>query len=521
VGDADAANGVAAYRFQSMGVSPEYSYLVAYPQQYTDREIATRRADGLPTVFAGRLPASTPSELTVMLDKALLMDRTPPAPNTTAMYDRVLVAGELWPTLDSGRYLDRGAFAEKQDAVISYLQQAGNGTTYQVDLALVQETALPEGAEIYWSPSETRLWTGAKGAAQVLGPRVLERYFTGAGAADAGLAAALGSANAGAALLLFIGRAETNGWWRPEVTSAQIAANLRNGTNLPLVISDASLAGVYYPPTGDATLSPGEPFAKTLLTRPNGGAYAVIGATDMMGTSDFVHGLLMACLGDYRAWLGQSTHPTFTGSLRAPDAGTIGINEGEATRLGQAVYFAQWYVGALTPFQLLGDPEAFVMLHAPLPQTVAYPAKTPPGDAKSITVFTGEDGALVSLYGRELGVRAVGTTQDGLVTLPFAATTEGALKVTVSRPGRMPYQGVLLVTTSIPKGDVDGNGVIEKRDADLIANYSTDLPVYDFIPEAADVNCDGAISVVDALMVAQIAAGMSPVGACLLTSAAD
>jgi hypothetical protein len=333
------------------------------------------------------------------------------------------------------------------------------------------------------------------------------------------LAAVVTSANAGVSLLLFIGRADAQGWWRPELTSARITAGLHNGPQLPLVISDASLAGVYYPPTGDAALAPGEPFAKSLLTQPNGGAYAVIGATDMIGSTHLMHGLLMAFLGDYRAWMTSSTSPVFPTPLPAPGPTPLGMAEGQATRIGEALYFATWYVGAPTTFHLLGDPESFVMLHAPLAQTVSYPAKTAPGSAKSVTFFTGEDGSRVCLYSPDLGVHAVGTTSAGSVTLPFAATSTGAVQVTVTRHGRMPYRGVLTITTSIARGDVDGNGVVENHDADMIARHAAQLPVYDLIVEAADVNCDGVISTVDALIVGQIAAGMSPVAACSVATA--
>jgi hypothetical protein len=52
-------------------------------------------------------------------------------------------------------------------------------------------------------------------------------------------------------------------------------------------------------------------------------------------------------------------------------------------------------------------------------------------------------------------------------------------------------------------GDVNGDGVIDIVDALLIAQYYVDLNPANFIPGNADTNCDGLIDIVDALLVAQ------------------
>ncbi|MBN2441259.1 MAG: dockerin type I repeat-containing protein, partial [Spirochaetales bacterium] len=52
-------------------------------------------------------------------------------------------------------------------------------------------------------------------------------------------------------------------------------------------------------------------------------------------------------------------------------------------------------------------------------------------------------------------------------------------------------------------GDVDGDGEITIVDALLTAQYYVDLNPVNFNPDLADVNCDGIIDIVDALLIAQ------------------
>jgi len=58
-------------------------------------------------------------------------------------------------------------------------------------------------------------------------------------------------------------------------------------------------------------------------------------------------------------------------------------------------------------------------------------------------------------------------------------------------------------TSTIIKGDVNGDKIVNIVDALMIAQYSVGLNPVGFIPANADVNCDGTITIVDALMVAQ------------------
>ncbi|MBN2441184.1 MAG: hypothetical protein JXJ04_07550 [Spirochaetales bacterium] len=63
-------------------------------------------------------------------------------------------------------------------------------------------------------------------------------------------------------------------------------------------------------------------------------------------------------------------------------------------------------------------------------------------------------------------------------------------------------------TPGDPIGDVNGNGSIDIVDALLIAQYYVGLEPSPFIQGVADVNCSGDIDIIDALLVAQFYVGL-------------
>jgi endoglucanase len=70
-------------------------------------------------------------------------------------------------------------------------------------------------------------------------------------------------------------------------------------------------------------------------------------------------------------------------------------------------------------------------------------------------------------------------------------------------PTPTPVDGVLM-------GDVNGNGEVDIVDALLIAQYYVGLDPAGFNPDAADTNQDGSIDIIDALRVAQYYVGLIP-----------
>ncbi len=57
-------------------------------------------------------------------------------------------------------------------------------------------------------------------------------------------------------------------------------------------------------------------------------------------------------------------------------------------------------------------------------------------------------------------------------------------------------------------GDVNHDGNVDIIDALMIAQYYVGLNPQPFCPEQADVNHDGAINIIDALLVAQAYVGL-------------
>ena len=57
-------------------------------------------------------------------------------------------------------------------------------------------------------------------------------------------------------------------------------------------------------------------------------------------------------------------------------------------------------------------------------------------------------------------------------------------------------------------GDLNNDGTIDIIDALLVAQYYVGLNPQNFNPENADTNCDGSIDIVDALVIAQYYVGL-------------
>jgi len=63
--------------------------------------------------------------------------------------------------------------------------------------------------------------------------------------------------------------------------------------------------------------------------------------------------------------------------------------------------------------------------------------------------------------------------------------------------------------SNLELGDVNGDGRVTIVDALLVARYSVNLMVINFHADKADVNCDGAVTIVDALLIARKSVGLT------------
>ena len=420
IGTENAANGVAA------------KYYSTYSGGYTDLDTSCRTGtDWVPDLFCGRLPAASSAELTLMLDKALKMDRTPPS---SSMYDKVVVAGMLQDA-DHNNQEDR-LFCETTDAVSSYFEQDAGG----VDYSCVRAITNPDGvtSSCLWQSDYTILWIGATGTSAMIGTRVYNTFVTNTEARNR----VIGGLNSGIALLLHRDHGATDGWGDPSFSTSDVTA-LANAGNLPLVLSISCLTGAYHV-SGN--------FTKPWLVHSNGGAYAVVSATDASysGYNDWLtHGFLMGIFGDYRNWIDSSINPDWTSDLPSYSGG----GEGTATNVGPMMDFGKMYTlqneGADTYthetfelFHVFGDPEAQIQLHTPATRTVSHPSAVPAG-ASSVVVTTGDSGSLVCLYGDTVGVHKVGVTSGGSAAIDINPTGIGPVHVTVTKFGARPYEGTM------------------------------------------------------------------------------
>jgi hypothetical protein len=90
-----------------------------------------------------------------------------------------------------------------------------------------------------------------------------------------------------------------------------------------------------------------------------------------------------------------------------------------------------------------------------------------------------------------------------------AAIARVVFSVITSAPNMTPSP--IAGPTMLPagtKGDVNGNGSVDIVDALLIAQYHVGQIPANFVVTNADVNCSGGIDIIDALFVARIYVGL-------------
>jgi hypothetical protein len=83
-----------------------------------------------------------------------------------------------------------------------------------------------------------------------------------------------------------------------------------------------------------------------------------------------------------------------------------------------------------------------------------------------------------------------------------------AIGVTSAVPDIYDHQGEEI--TIVDYGDVNGDGAIDIVDALMTAQHYVGMTVDPFIDNAADVNCDQDINIIDALLIAQFYVGLIP-----------
>jgi endoglucanase len=114
-------------------------------------------------------------------------------------------------------------------------------------------------------------------------------------------------------------------------------------------------------------------------------------------------------------------------------------------------------------------------------------------------------GTNVGVYYGSTTTTSTPTTESSPESTPVPTPEPTGIPVT-PEPTSVPTPGA--TKTGILLGDVNENGGIDIVDALLVAQYYVGLEPADFNPEAADVTKDGAIDIVDALRIAQYYVGL-------------
>ena len=454
IGDHTAAGGVAGAYFNS-DTADYYGY--------TDLDIACRTsADYLPDLYYGRIPATSSANLSNMLSKVFLMDRTPPTDN---YYQKICVAGQIQDSDDHNNVADR-LFCETADLIASFFEQDAGGVDYSCTRALVN----PDGvaSTCRWN-SASLLWNSN----DQIGARVWDHFVSPTIARNR----ISSNLNAGVVILQHRDHGYVNGvgWADPDFRTTNVNA-LTNGVRRPVVFSINCNSGMYH-------LS--DNFARAWLQHANGGAYAVFAPVDTSYSwyNDWLtHGFYTAFLSNYVSWQNASSNPNWSKNLPTP-GGSYGV-AGSAQRLGEMLNFGKMYMRekyyahetTFRLFHLFGDPESYLHLLEPAIQSVNHPAIVEFGSPE-VTVQTGEAGSQVCLYSDLLQIHAVALTTGALGTASFTLNpvVTGTVYVTVTKWGKRPYEGTLEVSGEAPAyvriqshtaaEEGDGDGYIEPGEA--------------------------------------------------------
>jgi hypothetical protein len=398
---------------------------------YTDVYLADRDNDILPIAdcFYGRLPARNTTELSIMLKKAMLMDRNPPI---SATYDKVLVAGLMsWKSDDK---FEQSMFCETPDGVATYFENDAGGINYTCKRIITNPVEIPPTC--FWYPSSF-LWDNTS----QIGTRVWNTLYSDLNAASNDV---MGAFNNGLNLVFHRNHGVEGGWEAPQFGANVVRDYLTPVSALPVVYSINCLTGSYFSTTSNFTME--------MLLNPSNGAYAIIAPTAntySLSNDWMSHGIFMGLFENYRPWHSNNQFVDFDKDLPK----MAGYVEGSARKLGPNLDFGKFYMlqnwdvnlqNAIESFHVFGDPEGEIVIHAPQTQVVTHPWIIPTGQV-SFNVRTDANGVQVSLYSAALNIHQVAIAQGGVASFTINSGTSGWINVTVTGFSKRPYEGIIIV----------------------------------------------------------------------------
>ena len=433
IGDHDDANGVAP-RVENDG-----------GDYFTDLHYASDigSVDRLPDLYYGRLPASDNAELTLMLEKVIVMDHTPPT--SSDMYNKVIVASEI--TLDQTDTYANRSYLETADAVSCYLEE-NSETQYNCVRAWQKKDYDDVTGNTKWFDLIRLLWNGANSEEEKITNRVFDELVS----PDEAVALITDNINSGSAILFHRDHGDVDRLKWPRFRSVEEVRELRNGTNLPLVLSINCSSGIYAYGI--------DCFARAWLNHANGGgAHAVFAPTKATYTElneYFSHGLFGALFGNWYSFF-NSPNSRWTSEIPEPtlEDSYLGLVPGDAKKLGQMMHFGKMYVydhygdycinKTLAKFHCFGDPEADVILKEPENVSVTIPDIIPFNSTTTLNFFTGENNMLVCLYNQVLNIHVAQMTNNGEAVFDLFPEMVGNIDVTITGFGKRPFEDAIQV----------------------------------------------------------------------------
>jgi len=426
IGDHSPGSGVHGFFFNSYQT---------WSEGYSDLYFACRdNTDFYPDLYHGRLPATNNASLTLMLDKILEMDRSPPQSN---IYQRVCVAGQIQDYSGGANNIADRLFCETADSISCYFEQDAGGVDYTATRAMVNPDNVDTNCE--WSYGSI-LWEDG----DTIGTRVHQNFLSVTDARNR----IIDDVNAGLAILQHRDHGSVGGWGDPYFSYSHVRSYLTNGVNRPVVFSINCLTGSYHKQNN---------FARAWLEHINGGAYAVFAPVDVSFSwrNDWLtHGFYAAFLSDYVSWHNASTTPNWPASKDLPAPGGAYGAAGSARRLGEILNFGKMYMGehynydekTFRLFHVFGDPETWLQLSTLTDLSISHPS-TVGGGSQTITVTTGETNVQVCLYSEALNIHMVTNTTGTSASFDVTTSSTGTIHTTVTKYGCRPYEGSIFAGT--------------------------------------------------------------------------
>ncbi|MBN2432375.1 MAG: hypothetical protein JXQ27_12945 [Acidobacteria bacterium] len=376
--------------------------------------------DYFPDVVLGRISVETEAQCTTVVDKILAYDRTPVAAD---WYNDFLLAAYLQDYNDYNCYADRWFFETgthvmhfMRDTVGAGIYTAATTDSLSCDPYHYRSDSYPHRPE-FPDPSDFTV------------PAADAALFTDKPTSTQDVIDAI---NAGVALVQHRDHGGEDGWGEPPFTTANIYADLSNGSRTPVVFSINCLTGKF---------DHGSPcFAEAFQRLAGAGAVGLVAATEVSysGYNDLLtHGLYDSFWNDY-------------------DTDDGGNSYAHSWRPAEALMYAKHYMYTFEGdsedtlyefrlFQWFGDPEMMLRLGPQTALVVSHTATLPVG-VDQVIVTCSADGAQVAvsdngvLLGR--GTITGGTVDMTLNPAPAAATT---LDVVVTGRNLVPYEGTITV----------------------------------------------------------------------------